>query len=135
MSQTAPVEAPSQQLPRPRNGLGASALVIGVLALVLTVLVAFAPLAVILGAVAVGLAIAGIARANRGAASNRGQAVAGLITGGIGLVLSIAMLVTFGVYVNRHSTEFRDFRDCMDQANSVTTRADCVDQLSHRLNY
>ena len=135
MSQTAPVEAPSQQLPRPRNGLGASSLVIGVLALVLAVLVAFAPLAVILGAVAVGLGIAGIARANRGAASNHGQAVAGLVTGGIGLVLSIAMLVTIGIYYNRHSTEFRDFRHCMDRANSAATRGACVDQLNNQLNY
>jgi uncharacterized membrane protein HdeD (DUF308 family) len=135
MSQTAPIEAPSQQLPRLRNGLGTSSLVIGILALVLAVLVAFAPLAVILGAVAVGLGIAGIARANRGVASNRSQAVAGLITGGIGLVLSIAMLVTIGIYLNRHSTEFRDFRDCVDRANSVATREACVDQLSQRLNY
>jgi hypothetical protein len=135
MSQTTPVEVPSQPLPRPRNGVGASALVIGVLSLVLTVLIAFAPLAVILGAVAVGLGIAGIARANRGVASNRGQAVAGLVTGAIGLVLSIALLVTVGVYLNRHSTQFRDFRDCVNQANTAAARGSCADQLSNQLNY
>jgi hypothetical protein len=135
MSQTAPVEVPSQPLTRPRNGVGASALVIGVLALVLAVLIAFVPLAVILGAVAVGLGIAGIARANRGVATNRGQAAAGLVTGAIGLVLSIALLVTVGVYLNRHSTEFRDFRDCVNQANTAAARGSCADQLRNQLNY
>jgi hypothetical protein len=135
MSQTAPVEVPSQPLNRPRNGVGASALVIGVLALVLALLIAFSPLAVILGAVAVGLGIAGIARANRGVATNRGQAVAGLVTGAIGLVLAVALLVTLGVYLNRHSTDLRDFRDCVNRADTASARGSCADQLSNQLNY
>jgi hypothetical protein len=125
---------PQQQL-RPRNGIGASALVIGVLALVLAVLLIFAPLAALLGLIAVVLGIVGIARANRGAASNRGQALAGLVTGAVGLVIAIALLVTAGTYLSRHSQDFRDFGSCMDRANGSQAREDCIRQLDDALNY
>jgi hypothetical protein len=61
--------------------------------------------------------------------------MAGLVTGAIGLVLSIALLVTVAVYLNRHSTEFRDFRDCVNRANTAADRGACADQLSNQLNY
>ncbi len=131
---------PTQPVPanvapqRPRNGVGAAALVIGVLALVLAVLFVFAPLAVVLGAIAVGLGIAGVVRANQGAASNRGQAVAGLVTGALGLVIAIAFMVTIGTLLARHSLDFRDFGRCMDRAAGADAREACVRQLSDRLN-
>jgi len=64
-----------------RNGMGTAALVVGVVALVLVVLILFAPLGAFLGLVALVLGIVGLVRANRGQADNRGQAVAGLVTG------------------------------------------------------
>jgi uncharacterized membrane protein HdeD (DUF308 family) len=130
-SQPAPVNVPPQRL---RNGAGASALVIGVLALVLAVLFIFAPLAAILGAVAVVLGIVGVSRANRGAASNRGQAVAGLITGALGLLIAVAVIATIGTLLARHSLDFRDFGRCMDRAAGADAREACVRELSDRLN-
>jgi uncharacterized membrane protein YciS (DUF1049 family) len=125
------VQAPSQRLPR--NGLGVTALVTGVVGVILAILVVLSPLAAILGAVAVGTGIAGIARANRGLASNRGQAVAGLVAGLLALAISIAIMVSAGVYLSRHSTDLRDFGRCMDRATTDSDRSTCIQNLSDRL--
>ena len=68
------------------NGLGVAALVVGILAL-LAFWVPF--LGVILGIVALVLGIIGRKRAKSGEASNGGMALAGIITGIVGAVLSI----------------------------------------------
>jgi hypothetical protein len=125
------VQAPPQRLPR--NGLGVTALVTGVIGLILAILLVLAPVAAILGAIAVGTGIAGIGRANRGVASNRGQAVAGLVTGLLALVIAIAVMVSAGVYLSRHSTDLRDFGRCMDRATTASERSSCVQDLSDRL--
>jgi hypothetical protein len=125
------VHAPPERLPR--NGLGVTALVTGLVGLILAILVVLSPLAAILGAIAVGTGIAGIARANRGAATNRGQAVAGLVTGLLALAISIAIMVSAGVYLSRHSTDLRDFGRCMDRATTDSDRSTCVQNLSDRL--
>src|SRR4029453_13316289 len=80
--------AASAARPR-RNGMGTAALVIGAVALGLAVLILFAPLGVLLGLVALILGIVGLVRANRGQADNRGQAVAGLATGALALVIGL----------------------------------------------
>jgi hypothetical protein len=132
MSQPVSAGVPSQR--RARNGLGVAALVIGVLALVLAVLFIFAPLGAILGLIAVGLGIGGLVRANSGVASNRGQAVAGLITGAFGLVIAIVFMVTIGTFLARHSLDFRTFGRCMDQAVGVEAHDSCVRQLTDKLD-
>jgi hypothetical protein len=132
MSQPVPASAPPQR--QPRNGLGVAALVTGVLALVLAVLFIFAPLGALLGLIAVGLGIAGLVRANHGVATNRGQAVAGLVTGAVGLLIAIAFMVTIGTFLARHSLDFRDFGRCMDRANGTAARDSCVRQLTDKLN-
>ena len=79
---TGPVTGRSAS-PAPTQRLGTAALVIGVVALALVVLILFAPLGAFLGLVALVLGIVGMVRANRGQADNRGQAVAGLVTGAL----------------------------------------------------
>jgi hypothetical protein len=75
-----------------RNGLGVAALVLGILAIVTSITVVGG---VVLGIVALVLGIVGRKRATRGEATNGGVALAGIITGVIGALLSI-LLVALG---------------------------------------
>lgn len=77
-----------------RNGMGDASLALGIIGLVL--FLAF-PLAMILGVLALIFGGIGHARARRGEAGNRGQALAGMICGGVALVLGtlvLALVVT-----------------------------------------
>lgn len=85
------------------NGPAIGALICGIAALVLFLLF---PLAIILGIVAIILGVVGIRRARQPAAGRKGMAVAGLITGGIGLVLALVVLSGFAVMMN--NPEVRD---------------------------
>jgi hypothetical protein len=116
-----------------RNGIGVAALVFGVVALVLVILLLFSPLGAQLGLVAVLLGIIGLVRANRGEADNRGQAVAGLVTGGLALLFGIFFTISVGTWFATHVNDFRRFGNCMDQANGANAREQCARQLSNDL--
>ena len=113
-----------------RNGIGVAALVFGVVALVLVILLLFSPLGALLGLVAVLLGIIGLVRANRGEADNRGQAVAGLVTGGLALLFGILFTISVGTWFSTHVNDFRRFGNCMDNAAGATAREQCGRQLS-----
>jgi hypothetical protein len=117
-----------------RNGIGTAALVCGVVALVLVLLILFAPLGVLLGLVAVVLGILGLVRANRGEADNRGQAVAGLVTGGFALVIGLFLAVSIGTFFATNVNDFREFARCMDNARSDQARQACGEQLANKLD-
>ena len=113
-----------------RNGIGVAALVFGVVALVLVILLLFSPLGALLGLVAVLLGIIGLVRANRGEADNRGQAVAGLVTGGLALLLGIFFTISVGTWFATHVNDFQRFGNCMDNAVGADAREQCARQLS-----
>jgi hypothetical protein len=119
---------------RRRNGVGTAALVLGVLGLALAILFIFAPLGAVLGLVAAILGALGIARANQGAADNRGQAVAGLVTGLAGLVIGVAITVSAGTFLARHATDFNSFGSCMDNAATSQARETCAKQFADKLD-
>jgi hypothetical protein len=85
--------APSQQ----NNTMGLLSLILGIISIFPGVCCAF--LGVLVGIAAVVLGILGMRKATAGQASNRGQALAGLICGSIGLVLSIGSSIA-GVAMN-----------------------------------
>ncbi|MGW6533376.1 DUF4190 domain-containing protein [Streptomyces venezuelae] len=74
----------------PANGMGVSALVLGIVAAVGFCLW---PLAIVLGILAVIFGAVGRGKARRGEATNGGQALAGIICGAAGIVLGVALLV------------------------------------------
>ena len=98
--------------------MGTAALVLGVLALVLVLLLIFSPLGAFLGLLAVIFGIVGIVRANHGEADNRGQAVAGLVTGGLALLLGIWFTISVGVWFSTHVNDFNRFGQCIDDASA-----------------
>lgn len=93
-----PPEPPQAPVPHyvevaPRNGLGLTALILGLVALpfILTGLTAW--ISVILGLIAIPLALAGLGRVRRRLATNRGVAITGLVLGPLAIVLGIASTV------------------------------------------
>ncbi|ELP69600.1 DUF4190 domain-containing protein [Streptomyces turgidiscabies] len=82
--------------PQPMNGLGTASLVVGIASAVLFCLW---PLAIILGILAVVFGLISRGRARRGQATNPGQALAGIICGGVAIVLAVAfgvLIIAFG---------------------------------------
>ena len=122
-----------QAPPRRRNGMGTAALVLGVVALVLVLLLIFSPLGAFLGLLAVIFGIVGIVRANRREADNRGQAVTGLVTGGLALVLGIFFTISVGVWFSTHVNDFNRFGQCIDDATGQAAREECARELSRNL--
>jgi hypothetical protein len=126
--------APDYPAARPRrNGMGTTALVLGVVALTLVVLLLFSPLGAFLGLLAVLFGILGLMRANRGEADNRGQAVAGLVTGGIALLVGVFLTISIGTWFATHVNDFNDFGRCMEDAVGSAAREECANQLGREL--
>jgi hypothetical protein len=85
-------QQPSQPQP---NGLAIAALICGIIALLLSWIPVINFLAIILGIAAVVTGIMGLRRAGDPRYGQRGLAVGGLVTGGLALVVAIAMLAFF----------------------------------------
>jgi membrane-bound ClpP family serine protease len=118
---------------RPRNGMGTAAMVLGILALVLVVLIFFAPLGALLGLLAVIFGILGVLRANRREADNRGQALTGLVTGGVALLVGLLLTIGIGTFFAANVNDFRQFGRCMDRATGQEQRDACARELSRDL--
>jgi hypothetical protein len=76
-----------------KNGMGTAALVLGILGIVLFFFPYISVILALLGVIFGGI---GIQRANRGEANNKGMAIAGLVCGIVGLVISIILLIAIG---------------------------------------
>ena len=101
------------QRPKMENGLGVAALVLGILA----VLSGWIIVGGVLGILAVIFGIIGIRKANRGRADNKGMAIGGLVTGLIGIAISI-----FVVVVVATSDEVDTFIECLQEAETDEDR-------------
>ncbi|WP_398662189.1 DUF4190 domain-containing protein [Streptomyces misionensis] len=75
----------------PQNGMGTAAMVLGILSICLFCL--YGVVSLVLGILAVVFGVKGRRRAERGEATNHGQAQAGLIMGVIGIIVGVAMIV------------------------------------------
>src|SRR5215207_9562712 len=110
-----------------RNGMGTTALVLGVVALTLVLLLLFSPLGAFLGLLAVLFGILGLMRANRG------EAVAGLVTGGIALLVGVFLTISIGTWFATHVNDFNNFGRCMEDAVGSAAREECANQLGREL--
>jgi hypothetical protein len=95
----------------PRNGLGTAALVVGILALLSGVMLVGA----VLGVIAIVLGLAGRARVQRGEATNGGSAMAGILTGLVGIVIA-GVVIAVGVSWLNSSTG-KNYTSCVKSAN------------------
>ena len=103
--------------PPPANGMGTAAMVLGILSLCLFCLYGVA--GIVLGTLAVIFGVLGRKRVTRGEANNGGQALAGIITGAIGILIG-AVFIAFFVWVfAAHSEEFEDSSESDPFATSL----------------
>ena len=116
--------------PQPQQGAGMAitAMVLGIAALVLC-WSAFGGL--VLGLLAVVFGIVALRRARRGEAGGQGRAIAGLITGAIGLVLGAVFLF---VWINLFtSSGFGDLVSCVRDAGQDQAKVQqCQDQFQQK---
>ena len=115
-----PGNYPPPPEPPAKNGLGTTALVLGILSVVL----AFVP---ILGFVSYPLAILGVVfglvglrRVSKRAATNRGVSLAGLITSVLGFVLVIVSTIT---YVGAINAGVQGVNDSLNAVHNITYKA------------
>lgn len=100
-----------------RNGFGITALVLGIV----SIPAGFVAVGIVFGIVAVVFGFLGRGRAKRGEANNGGLAVAGVVTGIIGILIGVGVLV-FLVK--------SDYGQCVLNANGDQAKVQqCVDQL------
>ena len=103
-----------------RNGFGWAALVLGILGLLTcwTVIggILFGIAAIVLGFMARG-------RVKRGEATNGGAAIAGIVLGIIGLLLSIALIALGASLLNSESGQ--NLQDCLRDANGTAAEEQC----------
>lgn len=116
--------------PRPvsRNGMGTAALVLGLLGLLLGVLL----IGGLLGALAVVFGAIGLSRARHGRASNGWAALTGIITGALGMLIAVVLVVAVvRVYGPTFDTYFR----CLQRAQgNPTTVQSCVTQFQRQIH-
>ncbi|MFJ4012401.1 DUF4190 domain-containing protein [Streptomyces sp. NPDC090026] len=77
--------------PQPANGLGITAMVLGIVSIPLFCV--YGVVSIVLGILGVIFGVLGRKRAQRGEATNGGMALAGIITGAVGIVLGILMII------------------------------------------
>jgi hypothetical protein len=109
----------------PKNGLGIASLVLAVVGL-LSVATVFAP--IVLGIVAVVIGFFGRGRAKRGTANNGGVAIAGIVLGGLAIVVGLAFIAIWTtVWEDVHGG---DYIDCTQKAGSNhALQQRCADQF------
>jgi amino acid transporter len=113
----------------PKNGLGVGALITAIVSLPAAISVVGGFL---LGIVAIILGFIGYRRAKRGEATNGGIAIAGIVLGVLGIVLSAAV-IAFGVW-GFFKVGGRDYVDCMQKAgNDRTAQVQCEDEFRGNL--
>ncbi|MDI3405982.1 DUF4190 domain-containing protein [Streptomyces cavernicola] len=106
-----PFPIPHQQ---PQNGLGVTALVLGIIGAVLFFTVWGG---VILGVLALIFGLIGLSKARKGMATNKGVALTGTILGGVAIVLSIVWLVVVVMAVKSVSDELEKEADKIASAD------------------
>jgi Domain of unknown function (DUF4190) len=114
----------------PKNGLGTASLIVAIVELI-TVFGG-----VVLGIVAIVLGVIGRGRVKRGEANNGGVALAGIILGVLGFVVSVAAIIIFTVFGIKMFNEVggSDYMDCISQAgNDQQAVQDCADEFTQRV--
>jgi hypothetical protein len=100
-----PEEGPGGRVGAARNGMTIAALSLGALSLIAILLLKSLPIAVLMAVLAIVFGIIGLRQVKRGIADRKGFALSGLILGGIGLVLSVVLLIL----------SYRVYNDCKDK--------------------
>jgi hypothetical protein len=113
----------------PKNGLGIAALITAIVSLpaALSVVGGF-----ILGIAAVVMGFMGHSRAKKGEATNGGVAIAGIVLGALGIILSIGAIALYVFVFSKVGGT--DYVDCMQKAgNDTSAQAQCEEEFKGNL--
>jgi hypothetical protein len=110
--------------------MGVAALVVGVASLVAALSFVLFPLGFIGAIVAIVLGIVASTGGRRTAATNGGQAVAGIVCGVLALITAIVFGVRVGTLVEHNTGVFTRFDSCIAKASDRTAVSDCIARLS-----
>ncbi|MEU3499706.1 hypothetical protein ABZ726_02685 [Streptomyces hundungensis] len=106
----------------PQNGFGTASMVLGIVACV-AMICTWGIGGIVLGALALIFGFLGKGRVARGEANNRGQALAGIITGIVGIVIGAVILVLMIVIVvnapSHSSSDDYDYSDSLSLSHSA----------------
>lgn len=117
--------------PRLHSGMATAALILGILAIVTGVTVVGG---VILGLLAIIFGTIAARRARRGEALGHGRAVAGIVTGIIGVVLAIGLIALGASLFNTKAG--KDLRSCLNQAGTNQAQIQhCNSQFQHQITH
>ena len=114
----------------PRNGLGTAALVLGIIGFLLSIIV----LGGLLGIVAVVLGFVALGRVRRGEASNRGVAIAGIVTGALAVLLAGVIVAAGAAFWSDNKDEINDLQECLDDARDDQARDDCAQRFEDQVD-
>jgi hypothetical protein len=114
---------------QPRNGLGIAALILGILGLLSSIVVVGA----LPGLIAVVLGFVGMGKAKRGEATNRGVALAGVITGALAVLVAIALVAAGAAFVSTHKHDLQTYSDCLKKATTQEEQQACADQFGRSI--
>ncbi|MGA8330873.1 MAG: DUF4190 domain-containing protein [Mycobacterium sp.] len=124
-----PYGGPPPQAMAPKNGLGIASLVLAVIGLV-SVATVFAPIT--LGVVAMVIGVVAHGRAKRGVANNGGVAIAGIVLGGLAIVVGLAFIAIWTTVWK--DVGGGDYIDCMQKAGPAKLEQQhCADQFRHNV--
>ncbi|WP_257231242.1 DUF4352 domain-containing protein [Streptomyces sp. UH6] len=116
----APPVAPQQ----PKNGMGTTALVLGIIGLVLTVTILFFWLGGLLGLLALIFGIIGLGKVKKGEATNKGASLTGVILGAISVVAAAAILVFTVLLVDKAAEDLSKELDKLEKDAAATAPKD-----------
>jgi amino acid permease len=114
-------QQPSGTVPARKNALAVVALILGIVACVLFWTVIGG---ILIGLIAVVLGIIAAVKARKGRAPHRAMAIIGAVLGALALIASV-IIVAVGVSI-LNSSEFKNFNDCVQHANSQAARDQCT---------
>ncbi|HEX3908505.1 MAG TPA: DUF4190 domain-containing protein [Mycobacteriales bacterium] len=114
-----------------RNGIGTTALVLGILALITSWTVVGG---IVLGLLAIILGAVGRGRAKRGEATNGGSAVAGLILGVVSIIIAVVLVAVGGTWLAHHKTQLQKLQACDKSATTQAERNSCNQQFQKSVN-
>ncbi len=119
---------PARTLPK---GMAVASLVLGILGLVLAIFL----LGGFLGLVAVILGVVALGKIKRGEADGRGMAIAGIVTGGLAMLLAASLLAVGAAFFARNAEEFSNLADCVAAADNDQAELDaCEAEFDRRFN-
>jgi Domain of unknown function (DUF4190) len=134
MATTQPA-SPAPLLPaalvRPGNGLAVATLVIGVASLVAAISFILFPVALLGGLAGLVIGIIALARGRQGGATNRGQAIAGVVCSVLALVIAIALSVQLGTWAARNTAVFTRFDNCLIQSGDRAEVSQCIARFAN----